>query len=85
MKKIDFIKMHGLGNDFVILDFRLASINLQPQDISLIADRKRGVGCDQVVMMLPSQDDLADIFITIGIIGLVVFEILKKDKISNNA
>ena len=65
MKDINFIKMHGLGNDFVILDFRLASINLQPQDISLIADRKRGVGCDQVVMMLPSQDDVADIFIKI--------------------
>jgi len=65
MKNINFIKMHGLGNDFVVLDFRLESIILQPEEISLIADRNRGVGCDQIVIMLPSQDNLADTFIKI--------------------
>ena len=65
MDNINFIKMHGLGNDFVILDSRLGSITLQPKEISLIADRHIGVGCDQIVIMLPSQDDLADIFIKI--------------------
>ena len=65
MDNINFIKMHGLGNDFVILDSRPGPITLQPKEISLIADRHIGVGCDQIVIMLPSQDDLADIFIKI--------------------
>jgi diaminopimelate epimerase len=51
-----FDKMHGLGNDFVIVDARQ-----QPFDVTLalakaIADRRTGVGCDQLIVLEPSDD-----------------------------
>ncbi|MGI9461871.1 MAG: diaminopimelate epimerase [Alphaproteobacteria bacterium] len=62
---INFIKMHGLGNDFVLLDSRndptLAS--LPPETISRITDRHYGVGCDQIVIL--ANNDTADIAMTI--------------------
>jgi diaminopimelate epimerase len=45
--RLPFIKMHGLGNDFVILE----NCVLNPEMISFMADRKTGIGCDQVVIM----------------------------------
>ena len=51
MKKIKFWKMHGLGNDFVILDFRKNVTNLRKDQISLIANRKFGLGCDQLIII----------------------------------
>jgi len=44
---IEFTKMHGLGNDFVI--FR--NVALSPEQIKQICDRHRGVGCDQLVII----------------------------------
>ncbi len=55
-----FLKMHGLGNDFVILDFRQGADPLSPERIRLICDRHFGVGCDQLVVMEPSEQ--ADVF-----------------------
>jgi diaminopimelate epimerase len=52
---IDFLKMHGLGNDFVVLDGRLQALDLTPELIARIADRHRGVGCDQLVRLEPSE------------------------------
>ena len=46
-----FRKMHGLGNDFVIFDGRSQLLSLSPEQIRHIADRRRGVGCDQVIVM----------------------------------
>ena len=51
MTRIPFIKMHGLGNDFVVLDNRESSLTIDPATIAAIANRRRGVGCDQVLIL----------------------------------
>jgi len=63
MNGIAFLKMHGLGNDFVIIDARDHDIPLSPDAIRLIADRRLGVGCDQFIRMEPSQN--GDVFMRI--------------------
>ncbi len=60
---IPFKKMHGLGNDFVVLDARKSPIDLTPAQIVAVADRKRGVGFDQILVMEPS--DKADFFMRV--------------------
>ncbi len=49
MRPIPFHKMHGLGNDFVVIDERQESVSLSPAQILRIADRHRGVGFDQLI------------------------------------
>ncbi len=64
MPMIQFIKMQGLGNDFVVIDTREQSLpQLTPQHIQAMANRRTGVGCDQVILLSPSKT--ADIFMTI--------------------
>lgn len=65
MKALDFIKMHGLGNDFVILDGRDGTLKLSRGAVRTIADRREGVGCDQLIVMEPPKDGSADIFMRI--------------------
>lgn len=60
-----FIKMHGLGNDFVIIDSLDGSINLSAHDIQHIADRRRGVGFDQLLIIEPNKDSEHDFFFRI--------------------
>jgi len=48
---INFTKMHGLKNDFIIIDARTKKIFLTPNNIKKISDRKKGLGCDQVVII----------------------------------
>ncbi|HXD02604.1 MAG TPA: diaminopimelate epimerase [Novosphingobium sp.] len=53
--RVPFIKMHGLGNDFVVLDARTGGV--PPVDTRLaaaLADRHRGIGCDQLILIEPS-------------------------------
>ena len=52
---IHFHKMHGLGNDFVIVDGREQSVTITPTLARNIADRHRGVGCDQLVLIGESK------------------------------
>jgi diaminopimelate epimerase len=47
----NFIKMHGAGNDFVVLDGRAARLTLGSAQARFIADRRRGIGCDQIVVI----------------------------------
>ena len=47
----DFIKMHGLGNDFVIFDWRHTNRDMPADAARLIADRRRGIGCDQIMIL----------------------------------
>ena len=54
-----FHKMHGLGNDFVIVDARQQPFEVTPALARAIADRRTGVGCDQLIVLEPS--DSADI------------------------
>jgi diaminopimelate epimerase len=54
-----FTKMHGLGNDFVVLDGIAQSITLSAAQVRLLADRRFGVGCDQVLVVeRPTRDDV---------------------------
>lgn len=52
---LKFRKMHGLGNDFVIVDGREEPFALDSGIIQRIADRRLGVGCDQFILILPSN------------------------------
>ena len=54
MDPVSFVKMHGLGNDFVIIDARERAAPLPPCAIRTIADRRIGVGCDQLIRLEPS-------------------------------
>src|SRR3954466_4838578 len=54
-----FHKMHGLGNDFVIVDARDAPFEVTPDLARAIADRRAGVGCNQLIVLEPS--DRADL------------------------
>jgi diaminopimelate epimerase len=48
---LKFTKMHGLGNDFVVLDATVRALELSAQELRFIADRHCGVGCDQILMI----------------------------------
>ena len=54
--RVPFIKMHGLGNDFVVLDARAQTLPAMSEGIArAIADRRAGVGCDQVILLEASE------------------------------
>ncbi len=55
--QIPFIKMHGLGNDFVVLDARTDALpDMTAAAARALADRRTGIGCDQIVLLEPSND-----------------------------
>jgi diaminopimelate epimerase len=58
---LQFTKMHGLGNDFVLINGLNTTIELGSEQIRFIADRRLGIGCDQVLMIEASQSAEADI------------------------
>lgn len=58
-----FVKMHGCGNDFVLFDARQAPLALSPARTAAIADRRRGIGCDQVIVLESCAE--ADVFMRI--------------------
>jgi diaminopimelate epimerase len=60
-----FLKMHGLGNDFVILDGRTRALDLPLERRRGIAHRQLGIGCDQLIVLEPPTDRDADIFMRI--------------------
>jgi diaminopimelate epimerase len=51
MARLAFTKMHGLGNDFVVLDGIAQKVDLTPTQLRLLADRRLGVGCDQILVV----------------------------------
>ncbi|NLF54962.1 MAG: diaminopimelate epimerase [Thauera phenolivorans] len=53
--KLRFTKMHGLGNDFVVIDATRAPVELTPARVRAIADRHFGVGCDQLLVVEPAS------------------------------
>jgi diaminopimelate epimerase len=56
--------MHGCGNDFVVFDERAGSFGLTPARAAAIADRRTGIGCDQVIVLEPARPG-ADVFMRI--------------------
>jgi len=57
---IRFTKMHGIGNDFVVIDAIRQPVELAPEQIRALADRRYGVGCDQVLLAAPATEAGAD-------------------------
>ena len=58
MQKVEFIKMHGLGNDFVIIDQRSKYIAITKELIKKISDRRTGAGCDQLITISNSKNNV---------------------------
>jgi diaminopimelate epimerase len=58
--KLHFTKMHGAGNDFVVIDAVRAAVKINEDQIRKIADRQTGVGCDQVLLIEPPKRPDAD-------------------------
>jgi diaminopimelate epimerase len=52
--QLRFTKMHGLGNDFVVIDATRSPVDLPPARVRAIADRHFGVGCDQLLVVEPA-------------------------------
>jgi len=59
-----FLKMHGLGNDFVVIDERAAPLGLTPTRVAALSDRRTGIGCDQFITLEPAPPG-ADVFMRI--------------------
>lgn len=57
MNTLRFTKMEGLGNDFVVVDATRSPFVLTPAQIRLLANRRFGVGCDQVLVVEPARED----------------------------
>jgi diaminopimelate epimerase len=60
MNKIRFTKMHGAGNDFVVIDGVRQAVSLSPEQLRLLADRNFGVGCDQILLVEKAHSKTAD-------------------------
>ena len=58
--RVSFIKRHGLGNDFIVIDARGQAVpTMTPRLAAALADRRTGIGCDQLILIEPStQADL---------------------------
>ncbi len=57
---LEFTKMNGAGNDFVLVDNRAQKINLTPAQVIRLCDRHRGVGADGVMLLVPARTPAAD-------------------------
>jgi diaminopimelate epimerase len=57
--------MHGLGNDFIVLDGRATPPNLTPEMTRRLADRHTGIGCDQLIVIEPPRGQTGDAFMRI--------------------
>lgn len=60
--RLKFTKMHGLGNDFVVVDATAAPVALTPAQLRFIADRHFGIGCDQILMVEPARSKDTDFY-----------------------
>ncbi len=59
--RADFVKMEGAGNDFVVIDERVAVLDLAPARIRQLADRRLGIGFDQLVRLRPAEGREAEL------------------------
>ena len=58
--RVHFAKMHGAGNDFVVIDARERPVPLDADTVRHLADRRLGIGCDQLLVLVPSELPDAD-------------------------
>lgn len=59
---LNFSKMHGLGNDFIVIDAINQSVSLDTALVRRLADRHRGIGCDQLLIVEPAQHPGSEFF-----------------------
>ncbi len=59
---LNFSKMHGLGNDFVVIDAINQSVSLDTELVRLLADRHHGIGCDQLLIVEPAHETDSEFF-----------------------
>ena len=59
-QRVPFTKMHGLGNDFVVLDTISHPVELSPEQVRALGNRKRGIGFDQLLVIAPPHRPDAD-------------------------
>ena len=57
---LEFTKMNGAGNDFVLIDNRARKISLTPEQVRKLCDRQRGVGANGLFLLIPSESGKAD-------------------------
>ena len=57
--RLAFTKMHGLGNDFVVIDAVRQPLELSVEQVKLLADRRFGIGCDQLLLAAPATEPWA--------------------------
>jgi diaminopimelate epimerase len=60
MTVIPFVKMHGIGNDFVLIDNRFMRIHLSTEDITFMSNRHTGIGFDQLLLLSQTDEDGCD-------------------------
>lgn len=60
MIKLKFTKMHGAGNDFVVIDGVRQNVFLTPEQLRFLAERHFGIGCDQILLVKKSNNEEAD-------------------------
>src|SRR5437763_7971508 len=65
MGEIAFRKMHGLGNDFVVIDLRARPAAIDAAAARRLADRRTGIGCDQVILLEPPRHPAAQVLMRI--------------------
>jgi len=58
--RLEFTKMHGLGNDFVVFNAITQQVDLTPEQLRFITDRRFGIGCDQILLVEAAQDSSCD-------------------------
>ncbi|HRQ61292.1 MAG TPA: diaminopimelate epimerase [Alphaproteobacteria bacterium] len=63
MTQISFKKMHGLGNDFVVVDGRDGLKTPDIKTLQAMADRRLGIGCDQILFIRPPKSEGTDVFL----------------------
>ncbi len=61
-QSIEFSKMHGLGNDFVVIDAISQPLELSAKQCRYIADRHFGIGCDQILLVEPARNQNTDFY-----------------------
>ena len=61
----NFLKMHGLGNDFVIIDLRENILDLSDNLVRAVCDRRTGIGCDQLILLSNPSSSETTVFMGI--------------------
>ncbi len=61
-QRIEFTKMQGLGNDFVVIDATSKPLDLSTEQCQQIADRHFGIGCDQILLVEPARNQNSDFY-----------------------